>query len=287
LEALQPIQIIIYGFKARTGDKLSKKEVPFMANIKLHEQLVSLRRQRGLTQEELAQVFGVTNQAVSKWESGACCPDISLLPDIANFYEVSIDELFVHLPTGGLNGAVRIIKRLFTNTPGNESFGLAFKLALYLHEGAVSKGYKDYLPWDAGKERKSDKDYYKWGSSVCSEPEGVTVMKGNSVLLVSDKYHRQTEPNEITAIWSEIQKYADIDRLTVFFALYELTREDFNLFVGIDSIAEKAKINEEKVHEAFKWLPIHRKRLDDGSFGYRIEGSNMHIPALLRLFLNY
>ena len=57
-----------------------------MADIKLHEQLASLRKQKGLTQEGLAQIFGVTNQSVSKWESGACCPDISLLPDIANFF---------------------------------------------------------------------------------------------------------------------------------------------------------------------------------------------------------
>ncbi|MDD4493968.1 MAG: helix-turn-helix transcriptional regulator [Eubacteriales bacterium] len=65
-----------------------------MANIKIYKQLSFLRKQKGLTQEELAQIFGVTNQSVSKWESGISCPDISLLPDIADCFGVSLDVLF-------------------------------------------------------------------------------------------------------------------------------------------------------------------------------------------------
>lgn len=52
------------------------------------------RRRLGLTQEALAQKCEVTNQAVSKWESDACCPDISLLPKIADIFGITIDELF-------------------------------------------------------------------------------------------------------------------------------------------------------------------------------------------------
>lgn len=53
-----------------------------------------LRRQRAMTQLELAQKLGVTNQAVSKWESDQCCPDILLLPELADALGVSIDALF-------------------------------------------------------------------------------------------------------------------------------------------------------------------------------------------------
>ena len=112
-------------------------------------------------------------------------------------------------------------------------------------------------------------------------------MKGSTVFIASHKHHREPESNEFTAIGNEVQKYADVDRLIVFFALYELTRDDFDLFVSIQDIADKSKMSEEKIQEAFKWLPIHHKRLDDGSFGYRIEGSNMHIPALLLLFIKH
>ena len=52
-----------------------------------------LRRKRGLTQEQLAEVAGVSPQAISKWETNATYPDISLLPILANYFNVSIDRL--------------------------------------------------------------------------------------------------------------------------------------------------------------------------------------------------
>ena len=56
------------------------------------------RRKLGLTQEGLAQKLGVTNQAVSKWESGQSCPDIALLPAIADLFGITIDALFGREP---------------------------------------------------------------------------------------------------------------------------------------------------------------------------------------------
>ena len=56
-------------------------------NIKINRQL------KGMTQEELAGVLGVSPQAISKWERGDGYPDITTLPDIAGFFEISIDEL--------------------------------------------------------------------------------------------------------------------------------------------------------------------------------------------------
>ncbi|MBQ5757107.1 MAG: helix-turn-helix domain-containing protein [Clostridia bacterium] len=62
--------------------------------IKLGERMRELRRKRGRTQDDLAQALGVTPQAVSRWENGICYPDMELLPSMANFFGVSIDELF-------------------------------------------------------------------------------------------------------------------------------------------------------------------------------------------------
>ena len=58
------------------------------------EIIMKHRRELGLTQEGLAQKLGVTNQAVSKWESGLSCPDIALLPQLADLFGITIDELF-------------------------------------------------------------------------------------------------------------------------------------------------------------------------------------------------
>ncbi len=62
-------------------------------NIYLGENLKELRRKRNLTQEKLAEFLGVSFQAVSKWERGDTFPDIAILPEIASFFKVSVDEL--------------------------------------------------------------------------------------------------------------------------------------------------------------------------------------------------
>lgn len=62
--------------------------------MNIGSQIASLRKSRNITQEALAQQLGVTNQAVSKWESGQCCPDVALLPKLADLFGVTIDELF-------------------------------------------------------------------------------------------------------------------------------------------------------------------------------------------------
>ena len=59
----------------------------------LSKRLQRLRKQAGLTQEEVAEKFGVSPQAVSKWETGASAPDIGILLDLATMYKVSVDEL--------------------------------------------------------------------------------------------------------------------------------------------------------------------------------------------------
>lgn len=54
----------------------------------------SLRKNKNMTQWQLAQALGVTAQTVSKWEHDLCVPDISLLPIIARYFGITMDELF-------------------------------------------------------------------------------------------------------------------------------------------------------------------------------------------------
>jgi transcriptional regulator with XRE-family HTH domain len=63
-------------------------------NIQLGDKLKKLRRLRDITQEELSAALGVSPQSVSNWERGDCYPDTELLPKIAGYFEVSLDELF-------------------------------------------------------------------------------------------------------------------------------------------------------------------------------------------------
>lgn len=64
----------------------------------LGARLSQLRRDGGMTQEQLAARLGVTFQAVSKWETGVSCPDIQLLPQLADVFGVTLDALFGRVP---------------------------------------------------------------------------------------------------------------------------------------------------------------------------------------------
>ena len=56
--------------------------------------IAQYRKTLGMTQEDLAQKLGVTNQAVSKWELEQACPDVMLLPALADIFDIAIDALF-------------------------------------------------------------------------------------------------------------------------------------------------------------------------------------------------
>lgn len=58
------------------------------------KRIAHYRKEMGMTQETLAQELGVTNQAVSKWELDQACPDVMLLPKLADIFGITMDELF-------------------------------------------------------------------------------------------------------------------------------------------------------------------------------------------------
>ena len=64
-----------------------------MENNRMGEFLAALRKSKGYTQQEVADTLGVSNKTVSSWETGASCPDISMLPVLAELYGVTCDEL--------------------------------------------------------------------------------------------------------------------------------------------------------------------------------------------------
>lgn len=61
--------------------------------LKLSDNIVRLRKEKKITQEELADFIGVTKASVSKWETGQSLPDILILPQLAAYFDVTVDEL--------------------------------------------------------------------------------------------------------------------------------------------------------------------------------------------------
>ena len=70
-----------------------KKEVPHMDSIRTGSFIASLRREKGMTQKELASLLGVSDKAVSKWERGESYPEVTLFPALSAILGVTADEL--------------------------------------------------------------------------------------------------------------------------------------------------------------------------------------------------
>jgi len=86
-----------------------------LANI-----IIAKRREKGVTQDELATHVGVSKASVSKWENGNAFPDILLLPIIAEYFAITIDQLMNHSPQLSEAEIVKIYTRLiddFSNKP--------------------------------------------------------------------------------------------------------------------------------------------------------------------------
>ena len=64
-----------------------------MDNAKIGKLIFTLRKNASLTQSQLAQKLNVSDKAVSKWERGFGCPDISLLPELAKIFEIDLETL--------------------------------------------------------------------------------------------------------------------------------------------------------------------------------------------------
>ena len=69
-----------------------------MKEIHLGPILTENRRKVGITQEDLARFLGVSKAAVSKWETGSAYPDILMLPRLASFFNITIDQLMGYRP---------------------------------------------------------------------------------------------------------------------------------------------------------------------------------------------
>lgn len=65
-----------------------------MDQIKIGKFIAECRKDKQLTQEQLAEILNTTNKSVSKWENGYCLPDSSLFEPLCNVFEISINELF-------------------------------------------------------------------------------------------------------------------------------------------------------------------------------------------------
>lgn len=83
-----------------------------MKEINIAKVLVRKRKEKGMTQEDLADYIGVSKASVSKWETGQSYPDVTFLPQLAAFFNISVDELIDYQPQMTKNDIQKLYLRL-------------------------------------------------------------------------------------------------------------------------------------------------------------------------------
>lgn len=108
---------------------------------KIGRQIASMRKERGIKQDELANYVGVTAQAVSKWENGGV-PDTEILPKIADFFEVSMDSLFGRNLTDYSDLQTALVSKI-SSVSIEERFKLVFNYCWDMERALYGKIPKD------------------------------------------------------------------------------------------------------------------------------------------------
>lgn len=96
-----------------------------MKELNIGQVITRYRRQKGVTQEELASYMGVSKASVSKWETGQSYPDITFLPQLAAYFNISVDELIGYEPqmeAADIRETYRYFCRQFAHKPFEEVY---------------------------------------------------------------------------------------------------------------------------------------------------------------------
>ena len=194
--------------------------------LNLGQKIRELRRRDGRTQEALAEAIGVTSQAVSRWEANGGYPDMEIIPSIANYFGISIDELFgydnerskkidmlaekihsMNLQNNGvdinINECITLARNALIEFPGNEKLMLCLASVLY------NAGYVRY-----GEYHLSDQDGYdiydtKKHRTYAEWQEAITLYE-KLLKTISDGELRQRAIREVTQLYLNIGEHTRV-----------------------------------------------------------------------------
>ena len=208
------------------------------------KQIATLRKEKGIKQEELANYVGVSTQAVSKWENGGV-PDTDLLPKIADFFSVPVDTLFGRDIENYSDLRASLCKKI-VETPKENRFKVAFNYCWDMERALYGEIPKDGSIEDYTKNIDAEKQIY---SSIMSD-YGYTRMgianKLQYFLLVPEI--KNTE----TALFEDVDYlnfFKDFSNKNVFDACVFLNKRESNKAFTENLFIKKLNINAEEATE--------------------------------------
>lgn len=159
--------------------------------MKIGETIRKYRKQKELTQEQLARLLGVTASAVNKWEKGGACPDIALLAPIARALDISLDILLAYhekLSQEEINNLLNELKERMKEEPYHEVFGwIQDKIhtfpnseELIIQAAAVLNAYR--IIKEVPDAEQYDEQIFEWlERGLVSEDEELRIMAADAL----------------------------------------------------------------------------------------------------------
>lgn len=254
--------------------------------MKLNEQIAYFRKQKNMTQEELATRLGVTGQAVSKWESGQCCPDVSLLPTLADIFAVSIDTLMGREVQDDYADLYERVRAHFSTIPEDQLWRDAFRLSILLHECLCTNGYRENVPWSLEERHGWETTPRKWGLSARTEPDGTAVYAGSGIYMSYHATWKMPPMSTLHHIAERLQSIADLSTLRVLYAVFDRTHGDMDSNISAADIADQTHLPLDTVEQALIHIDACASVRPDGTLGYRLDGLCAVLPTLLETLVD-
>lgn len=222
--------------------------------MNIGQNIAELRKNKGVTQEQLAKAVGVSAQAVSKWENGAS-PDVSLLPAIADYFSVSIDKIFGRDFENGTDIS-KLVNKMMVKLPREKRIDTAFEMCWSIQKALCSSEYDGTTIYEYRKKLLSSKPL----ASRYVSKEGFTELsiskKLSYFLLVPDLHNDNAyllNGIDYTAL------FKDLSEADVFNAFIFLYKRDAKKAFSHNLLVKNLSISEERAKHIIDILKKYKQ----------------------------
>ncbi len=240
-----------------------------MKDINIAKNIIALRKNKGITQEQLAEALNISAQAVSKWETGACQPDTLTLPLIAEYFNVSIDYLYYGKDMTYDDVYEKVFEKVrnVPNQMSKEAYEDVVKIFGHAHHG---------ISW--GNLKSRDTAIYDEPAHISNE-NGVSLLSGKGYGAILTRVFFESITPETADLGAVLlEALAVKDNLLVCMAIISMSDISFG------EMQEKLNLSEENLRIALDTLIaakiVIEKESKHKSLGFTYEISSMYHSCL-------